>query len=288
MMHKLSILSELLTDGKISRLERMLGVSSSRLNKVVKRNSKINLDIVQSIIDKYPTINDKWFFNDDEPLFTSEDALREFIGKYIELNGHEKLDSLIKKLSEYNIYNYYLSELNTLGNNDSGNLGKEKYLEVRRSKKNNEIDNTAPLIPVKAQAGYTRAYDQAVYLDTMERYALPPGITRHGSTWAYWEIEGDSMEPTFRSGDIILTSQVHPIDWDDLKNFYVYVIVTGEKVYVKRVYVKSPEAWVMISDNEDNGYPQFIVDPKDVRQVWVFRRHISSRAPVSKQFEIKV
>ncbi len=167
-------------------------------------------------------------------------------------------------------------------------VDKKTYTQLRFEKKNNVEDNTAPLIPVKAQAGYTRSYNQTDYLNSMERYALPPGITRHGATWAYWEIEGSSMEPTFRNKSIILTSQVHPMDWEDLRNFYVYVIVTDDAVCIKRVFVKSPEEWVMISDNEDNGYEQFIINTKDVKEVWVFRRHIDSKAPTPKQFIIKV
>lgn len=165
----------------------------------------------------------------------------------------------------------------------------KQYITQRRDKKNSSDPFTVPLVPIKAQAGYTKSYDQAVFIDTLEKYAIPPGITYHGAIWRYWEIEGDSMEPTFNNKDIILTSQVHRLDWENLRNFYIYVIVTNEKVLIKRVFVKPDdhENWVLISDNED-AYPQQLLKIQEVNEVWVFRRHIDSKAPVPKQFEIKV
>src|SRR5688572_15579893 len=50
------------------------------------------------------------------------------------------------------------------------------YLQARQNKKNSVTINTAPLIPVKAQAGYVKAMDQSVFIDTLEHYALPPGV----------------------------------------------------------------------------------------------------------------
>jgi phage repressor protein C with HTH and peptisase S24 domain len=161
------------------------------------------------------------------------------------------------------------------------------YLQHRRGLKAVHMIATAPLIPAKAQAGYVKAVDQERYMDTLEQYALPPNVDPRGANWAYWEVQGDSMEPAFRSGDLILTSQVHPMDWENLRNFYVYVLVTDERVLIKRVVAKNTLEWVLISENEDN-YPQQLLLVEYVKQLWVFRRRIESSAPPTKTFEIKV
>ncbi|MGN6354613.1 MAG: S24 family peptidase [Parafilimonas sp.] len=161
------------------------------------------------------------------------------------------------------------------------------YLEQRRNLKNTDTPFMVPLVPVKAQAGYVRAYDQQTYIDTLEKYALPPGVNPRGAVWRYWEVEGDSMEPVFYSGDIILTSQVHQFDWENLRNFYLYVIVTDDAVLFKRIYCKNNFEWVLISENEDL-YKQQILPVEFVKEVWVYRRSIVSKAPPTKMFEIKV
>lgn len=161
------------------------------------------------------------------------------------------------------------------------------YLDKRRSKKNESKQFLVPLVPVKAQAGYVRAADQSRFIDSMDEYALPPGVDPLGAVWRYWEVEGDSMEPAFHSGDFILTSQVHKMDWDNLRNFYLYVIVTDDLVLFKRIFCKNQLEWVLISENEDT-YPQQLLQAEAVKEVWVFRRHIVNHAPPSKRFKINV
>ena len=60
------------------------------------------------------------------------------------------------------------------------------------------------------------------------------------------------MEPTFNSGDIVLGSMVPREDWTQLRNFYIYVIVTHDALLLKRIFMKSMDEWVLISDNEKN------------------------------------
>jgi phage repressor protein C with HTH and peptisase S24 domain len=163
----------------------------------------------------------------------------------------------------------------------------DDYLTRRRNFKIMDQPYLVPLVPFKAQAGYVRAYDQVDFLDTLEKYALPPGVDPRGAVWRYFEVEGDSMEPTFYSGDIVLGSMVPREDWTQLRNFYIYVIVTHDALLLKRIYMKSMDEWVLISDNE-KLYDQQLIHVRDIRELWVFRRHIVNKAPVPKRFEIKV
>jgi phage repressor protein C with HTH and peptisase S24 domain len=173
----------------------------------------------------------------------------------------------------------------------STNVSKEGHsetpLEKRRKQKNSHKIPMAPLIPIKAQAGYVKAIDQQIYIETLEQFALPPGVKAQGANWAYWEIEGNSMEPVFKNGDIILTSQVPQMDWENLRNFYIYVIVTDERVLFKRIYCKNALEWVLISENEDL-YPQQLLSVEYIKQVWVYRKTIKTDAAPTKTFEIKV
>jgi phage repressor protein C with HTH and peptisase S24 domain len=163
----------------------------------------------------------------------------------------------------------------------------EDYLTTRRNFKAMSQPYLVPMVPFKAQAGYVRAFDQVEFLDTLEKYALPPGVDPRGAVWRYFEVEGDSMEPTFHSGDVVLGSMVPREDWTQLRNFYIYVIVTHDALLLKRIFMKSMDEWVLISDNE-KLYDQQLMKVGNIRELWVFRRHIVNKAPVPKMFEIKV
>jgi phage repressor protein C with HTH and peptisase S24 domain len=163
--------------------------------------------------------------------------------------------------------------------------GSNKYLDSRRDHKNDPASILVPLVGIKAQAGYVKAYEQVDYMDSLEKYSLPPGVNSLGAIWRYFEVDGDSMEPTLSAGDVILATMVHPEDWSDVKNFCIYIIHTADKLLVKRVYKRSPKEWVLISDNEEQ-YPQVPLLLEEVKQVWQLRRHIRSKAPQPKEFKI--
>jgi phage repressor protein C with HTH and peptisase S24 domain len=155
----------------------------------------------------------------------------------------------------------------------------------RLEQKNEASQFLVPLVAQKAQAGYVKSYDQVDYLDTLEKHALPPGVNPTGAAWSYFEVDGDSMEPTLCASDIILATMVPAEDWSDVKNFCLYVVLVGDQLLAKRIYKKSDKEWVLISDN-DEAYPQITIKVADVKQLWLFRRHIRSRVPQPKEFVI--
>jgi phage repressor protein C with HTH and peptisase S24 domain len=142
-----------------------------------------------------------------------------------------------------------------------------------------------PLVAIKAQAGYIKGYEQVDFMDGLEKYSLPPGINPTGAVWRYFEIDGDSMEPTLSAGDVVLATMVPVEDWNDIKNFSVYIILTADQLLIKRLYRKTATEWVMISDNEE-AYPQVLLKVEDVKQLWLFRRHIRSKLAPPKEFKI--
>lgn len=162
----------------------------------------------------------------------------------------------------------------------------EPYYLQRREQKKKPLMITAPLVHIKAQAGYVKNFEQIDgYIDTLEKYSLPPGVSGAGAVWSYFEVDGDSMEPTFSAGDILLASVLPHEDWKDIKNFSVYIILTAEQLMVKRLYQKNREEWILLSDNEKD-YPQKPLALTEVKQVWTFRRHIRSKVPPPHEFKI--
>lgn len=178
-----------------------------------------------------------------------------------------------------------LKSLLSKGEMSSQTLQEKKSNAVRLETP--EIPFMVPLMPVKARAGYAHAYNKQVFVDELKKFAIPPGVDHRAANWMYFEVDGDSMEPTFNKKDLVLASQVHMDDWETIRNFYVHIIVTEDKILIKRVFRKSETQWVLISDNEEE-HPQELINVADIREVWVFRRHIIAKAPPPKVFEIKV
>lgn len=238
------------------------------------------------------TIGDNLRFR-REKLELTQDEVAKYVGKglrayqyYEEGRSNPKHETLLKLAQILNSSVADLLDEQFVQNEKS--VPKERnFLEQRRNKKLATGPYMVPFFPIKAQAGYVKAIDQEVYLDTLEKFALPPGVQPGGASFAYWEIQGDSMEDTFFENDIILTSEVHQMDWDNLRNFYVYVIVTYDGILIKRVHTQSPTRWVLISDNEEK-YDQQHVEVESIKQLWIYRKTWATRAKPPKMFEIKI
>jgi phage repressor protein C with HTH and peptisase S24 domain len=181
----------------------------------------------------------------------------------------------------------YSQDVNFIGR--PSQLGRKSssqpYFQLRRDQKSEETPFLVPLVPIKAQAGYIKGYEQVDYMDALEKYSLPPGVNPTGAVWRYFEIDGESMEPTFSAGDVVLATMVPAEDWNDIRNFCVYVILTADQLLIKRLYRKSETEWVLISDNEECN-PQVVLKVEDVKQIWLFRRHIRAKVPQPREFKI--
>ena len=202
-----------------------------------------------------------------------------FDTKILSLDTKEKIEKVLD-VSFTKMAKEYTDSINTIGE-------KEPFYKVRQRKKIQQSIFMVPMVPVKARAGYVKSYDQVDYLSgDLEQYTLPPGVDPRGAVWRYFEVGGDSMDPVLVSGDIILASMVQHDDWSHVKNYHVHIILTKDQLLIKRVFRKSPDRWILISENEAE-YAQQAIDVSEIKEVWVPRRLINSRMPPTKKFEIK-
>lgn len=162
---------------------------------------------------------------------------------------------------------------------------KESFQAQRLLQKNTHQQLMVPLVAIKAQAGYIRGFEEADYAHGLDQYSLPPGVNPTGAVWRYFEVDGESMEPTLYAGDVVLATLVYAEDWNDTRNFCVYIILTEGQLLIKRLYNKSSTEWVLISDNEEAA-PQVVVSKEKVKELWLLRRHIRNRVPAPREFRI--
>lgn len=182
------------------------------------------------------------------------------------------------------------SDVNILGKSshaEEKSLHRGSFLSSRLQQKNTPHLHLVPLVGIKAQAGYIKGFEQVDYMDTLDQFSLPPGVNPIGAVWRYFEVDGESMEPTLSTGDVVLATLVPVEDWDDTKNFCVYVIHTADQLLVKRLYNKSDDEWVLISDNDEVA-PQRLVKKSDVKELWFLRRHIRNKVPQPGSVKIRV
>jgi DNA-binding XRE family transcriptional regulator len=203
------------------------------------------------------------------------------------MDASKWFEAAVLKLYNLHKSGEFGSDVNILGKFSHGGSKRTAipYMEQRQEYKNIASSYLVPLVGIKAQAGYVKGFEETDFIETLDKYSLPPGVDRRGLEWNYFEVDGDSMEPSLSAGDVLLTSLLPQEDWADVKNFSVYVILTKEQLLVKRVYRKNDKEWILISDN-DEANPQVLLNLSNVKQVWTLRRQIRSKVPQPKEFKI--
>lgn len=103
------------------------------------------------------------------------------------------------------------------------------------------------MVPVKAQGGFFKGYEDATYLDSLEKYPFP--FVR-GKCFAF-EVEGFSMvnedDPrgSYYPGDWVVCTQIESFSWLTRNKVYVFVTIDGicikqfEKIESNKIYLKS-------------------------------------------------
>jgi hypothetical protein len=131
-------------------------------------------------------------------------------------------------------------------------------------------------VPISAKAGYQDQFNDIVYLENLISYTLPGDYFNMG-TYRSFEVEGDSMEPTLTQGEVIVCSYVdEPSLWQfNLKDSYVYVIVTKNDIVVKRVVNRIAEERCLELVSDNPTFPPRIVDIEDVIEIWIVKMKIS-------------
>ncbi|MBC7449334.1 MAG: S24 family peptidase [Hymenobacteraceae bacterium] len=134
-------------------------------------------------------------------------------------------------------------------------------------------------IPARAQAGYSHSFDEEQFIRDLTPYSLP--MFTNG-TFRSFEVEGDSMAPTFGHRDTVICQAVHRLDM--LAPGHCYVIVVDGNVWVKRLpkAIKNRRDVVeMVSDNR--AYPVHEINATDILEVWHVRAVLSTNIPASSR-----
>lgn len=122
------------------------------------------------------------------------------------------------------------------------------------------------LVPVKARAGYMAGYGDQEYIEHLEVYSVP-GCTN--GNYRMFEIDGDSMYPTFSPGDFAVGRA--ETDTASLKQGAIYIIVSHtEGIIIKRLLngQKTPSKMVFGSDNQ--AFRPTELESSAIAEMWEF------------------
>ena len=141
-------------------------------------------------------------------------------------------------------------------------------------------------IPEKAHAGYVENFGQAHYVEKLETYSIPLHNFSSQNTMRSFEVAGDSMQPCFMAGDIVVCTYVHSYFWETkLNSSKSFVFVTKNGIVLKNpiAYSKKENQVILTSENEE--YSPYAVAVTDIIEVWEVEFKITKHfdSPIYKE-----
>ena len=129
------------------------------------------------------------------------------------------------------------------------------------------------MVSTKAAAGYMQGCVESEYIRNLPAFSIPRGEFRNG-TFRAFQVTGQSMEPTLRTGDWLVCEFTEKLK--DIKNGEMYVVVSDSKesVVVKRVEFNELTGRLYLQS--DNAvFPTYSVAVADVKEVWRVKAHLN-------------
>ncbi|HFI0638075.1 TPA: XRE family transcriptional regulator [Streptococcus suis] len=149
--------------------------------------------------------------------------------------------------SEYNIVNNYLQL------SPDNQVKAEEYVEELLISQ--QISNVTPLFSVQVLADVQLSAGLGEgFFDEFETETVYSDEEQYGYDFAAW-IEGDSMEPVYKSGEVALIRS-NGFDYDGA----VYALTWNDSVYIKKLY-RDEDGFRMVSLNKD--YPEKFIPYED-------------------------
>jgi len=115
-------------------------------------------------------------------------------------------------------------------------------------------------IPLYAYGGFLHGYANKIFMDTLERFALP-GI--HGEHYAF-EVRGESMSPYAKPGELVIARKEEKLEWMVKGDAYILQTIDG---IILKIFDKIVEGKAHFRSGDKN-HSSPVLPLKDIKGVY--------------------
>lgn len=124
-------------------------------------------------------------------------------------------------------------------------------------------------VPVEAEAGFIGGDTDPVMNEDLQVWNMP-GFDEPGYSF---RVRGDSMYPTFKEGEIVITSRKQE-PFDLIRKQFIYVVVTKDNILIKRVEQDKKKEGLLRLISDNPAYEPIEVKYDDVK-IYKARRNFT-------------
>jgi phage repressor protein C with HTH and peptisase S24 domain len=146
---------------------------------------------------------------------------------------------------------------------------------VLASTVNSENEENIELVPVKAQAGYTRGFSDPEYINDLQIFQLP--FLSREKKYRTFQLQGDSMFPIPEKAWV---TGAFVQDWKSIKTGEACVVLTlQEGIVFKILENQMEEQGMFILYSLNPLYEPYEIHVNEIKEIWRFVHFISHEIP---------
>lgn len=145
------------------------------------------------------------------------------------------------------------------------------------------IDGFLPLIKAKAHAGFLKNTHEEEELDDFEYYRMPGFNPTKESVLI--EVEGDSMQPTVMSGDILICQTQK--NYNYVLDGTIVILVTEGELITTRVFKHEDENYFQLESDNVNIHTKKEIRKSEVNQLLLVLGKVSNVLVPKKEVALK-
>jgi phage repressor protein C with HTH and peptisase S24 domain len=153
------------------------------------------------------------------------------------------------------------------------------FKEAESDSNNSEKEDKIMYVPVSAHAGYCDQFNETISKDDVEFFSVPgyqPSFGEHRC----FDVSGDSMSPTLKCGEKIICSLVSSDNcYSNLRDNYVYVVISNGDVVVKRVINNLKKNGTILLKSDNDFFKNTEVQGNEISEIWMVKMTIAKFSP---------
>ena len=141
-------------------------------------------------------------------------------------------------------------------------------------------------VPAAMHIAYARGTHDPGFIQSLPRFSLPD-YQYQAKTFRSFEVDNDEMDPLLMPGYKVVGSYLEPELWlSGIKSGYVYVVVTGSNIFLRRVENELNESEKNLLLHPDNdAYATVSLKMHEISEVWLIKSIVAPFLPMGASAE---
>lgn len=184
-------------------------------------------------------------------------------------NGEPKKNGTLTKLKSENPHLIPVPNTAPISKSEELGTGTSEMHGLRKVYGKDNIPNTSEVLLLNTQVAAATFGAGIIPEDYEESTSLqlPSTMLRRGKKHYAFQVRNSSMKPTIYENDYVVAWHMHPSDYDEIRDNYIYVVFTEDGGVVKRILNRLKTRGILRARSDNREHPAYDIEESSIRAI---------------------